>query len=298
MAFARWGGILRQVASVSRVTFGCVPHTDDGETRAHLAGLCEWLGEDIGVEVAPHRSPSPVALASALGSKQVDLAWVSPALFLSAPELRSTVPLVCCVRAGMSSYHGVLFVPLESRFRSPTDLKGARVAWAAPTSAAGYIVPRLSLASHGLDPRTLFVEETFYDSHHDVARAVFSGRADVGATFALFEAGNASKAILRAGYLDVVRGQKGRILYAAGPIPSDLIVAAPSVPTDLRARLILALSGVRTTGGAVQRAFLHIVGADSFEAPRPHAFDALREQIADGRALGLLDELPSSERLK
>jgi phosphonate transport system substrate-binding protein len=275
-----------------------VPHTDDDATRTHLVELCGWLSEELGVAVAPHRSPSPEVLASAFSSGRVDLAWTSPALFLTAPELRSAVPLVCSVRAGMSTYHGVLFVPLASRFRSPTDLKGTRVAWAAPTSAGGYIVPRLALASHGLDPRTLFVEETFHDSHHDVARAVFSGRADVGATFALFESGNASKPVLRAGFLDVVPGQRGRILYAAGPIPSDLIVAAPRLGINLRARVIRALGEVKTANASVQRAVTHILGADAFEAPRPHAFDALREQIADGRALGLLDELPSSERFK
>lgn len=256
-----------------------------------MVELCAWLSRELGVTVAPHRSPSPIALASAFGAGRVSLAWVSPALFLTARELESCVAIACSVRSGMSSYHGVLFVPAAARFRSPSDLKGTRVAWVAPTSAAGYIVPRLSLASHGLDPRTLFADETFYDSHHAVTRAVFSGRADVGATFALFEEGNASKAILRAGFLDVVPGQKARILYAAGPIPSDLIVCAPNVPVSVRTRLTRALGELRSADGSVRRAVTHILGADTFEAPRPHAFDSLREQIADGRALGLLDEL-------
>lgn len=271
------------------ITFGCVPHTDDGEARACLVELCAWLSAELGAPVASHRAPSPIALASALGAGRVSLAWVSPALFLTAPELENSIPIACSVRAGMSSYHGVLFVPSASRFRSPSDLKGTRAAWVAPTSAAGYIVPRLSLASHGLDPRTLFVDESFYDSHHEVTRAVFSGRADVGATFALFEGGNASKAILRAGFLDVLPHQKARILYAAGPIPSDLIVAAPSVPASTRARLTRALAELRRADESVRHAVTHILGADAFEVPRAHMFDALREQISDGRALGLLD---------
>jgi phosphonate transport system substrate-binding protein len=285
------------VPTAAGLTFGCVPHTDDNLTRACLVELCSWLGNEIGVTVAPHRSPSPIALASAFGAGRVGLAWVSPALFLTARELEQAAPIACSVRSGLSTYHGVLFVPASSRLRSPSELTGTRVGWVAPTSAAGYIVPRLALASHGLDPRTLFESETFYDSHHEVTRAVFSGRADVGATFALFEAGNATKSILRAGFLDVVPGGKGRILYAAGPIPSDLIVAAPTLPPTLRVRLSRALVGLRSADISIQQAVAHILGADTFEEPRPHAFDALREQIADGRALGLLDDLPSASRI-
>ncbi len=275
----------------AELTFGCVPHTDDDQTRGQLGELAKFLSAELQVRVSPHRSPSPLALASAFGSGRLDIAWVSPALLLTAPEMARAVPLVCSVRSGMSTYHGVLFVEASSPLRSPSDLAGARAAWVAPTSAAGYIVPRLALASHGLDPRSLFSSETFHDSHGNVARAVFSGRADVGATFALFENGEASQKLLRAGFHEAEEG-KARILYAAGPIPSDPIVVRHDLSSVLRARLIAALSEVPRASETVRQALAHTVGADTFEAVRPHAFDTLREQISDGRALGLLDELP------
>jgi ABC-type phosphate/phosphonate transport system substrate-binding protein len=204
--------------------------------------------------------------------------------------MAKAIPLVCSVRSGMPTYHGVLFVEETSPIRSPSELRGVRAAWVAPTSAAGYIVPRLALASHGFDPRTIFSSETFCDSHGSVARAVLSGMVDVGATFAVFDQADASRKLLRAGFVDVVPGRRGRIIYAAGPIPSDPIVVAPTVGAGVRARLIAALSRISSADASVRRAVTHILGADAFEAVRPRSFDLLREQIADARQLGLLEE--------
>jgi hypothetical protein len=41
---------------------------------------------------------------------------------------------------------------------------------------------------------------------------------------------------------------------------------------------------------AASAALLHVVGANDFELVRPRAFDALRDDIRNGRELGLLDE--------
>lgn len=269
---------------VTALTFGCVPHTDDDHTRARLLELCAWLSTRLGTLVRPHRAPSPEALASAYGAGRVDIAWVSPALLLTSPALADARPLVSSIRQGLASYHAALFVEKSSRFRSPSDLRGARAAWVASTSAAGYIVPRLSLAAHGLDPRELFASETFYDSHGNVARAVFGGAADVGATFAVFERGDPTAKLVRAGFLEAATGE-GRILHVSGPIPSDPIVISPKLAVHHRIELLDAF-----THGAseVLPAVRHVLGAEEFQPVRPASFDALREEIEDGRELGLL----------
>ena len=271
--------------STGLLTFGCVPHTDDDETRAHLAELCAWLTRHLGVEVQAHRAGSPEALAAAFAERRVDIAWVSPALLVTSAGLTAARPLVCSVRQGLASYHTVLFVERGSTMRSQSDLKGARVAWVSPTSAAGYIVPRLSLAAHGLDPRDLFASETFHDSHGNVVRAVMERRAEVGATYAVFEGGDPTKPLVRAGFLDVP-GADARILHAAGPIPSDPVVIAPTIDGRRRVQLLDAfVSGHEEILAALE----HVLGTRAFEAVRLDAFDALRADIYHARELGLLD---------
>lgn len=269
----------------SELVFGCVPHTDDEQTRTRLIELCEWLSARVGTRVRPHRAPSPGALASAFGAGRIDVAWVSPSLLLTSPALENARPLVSSIRQGLAGYHAALFVEKSSRWRSPSDLRGARAAWVAESSASGYIVPRLSLAAHGLDPRELFASERFYDSHGNVTRAVLGGTADVGATFAVFERGDPMAKLVGAGFLEVP-GAEARILHVSGPIPSDPIIIAPHLATPHRIELLDAFThGV----GEILPAVRHVLGADAFEAVRPASFDALREEIRHGRELGLLD---------
>lgn len=267
------------------LVFGCVPHVDDDAVRAKLNEFVDALGALAGTKVRPHRSPSPAALAGAFAAGRVDLAWLSPTLFLSADAFRFAAPLVSSVREGSTQFHAVLFVRRDSPIRSPTQLVGARAAWVAPTSASGYIVPRLALARYGLDPRTLFRSETFLDSHGAVSRAVLEHKADVGATYAVFENGDATKGEVRAGF-DNIPELEARILHAAGPIPSDLVVAARGVPIVTRAALVRAFEHVHERA---RGPIISLFGADSFTSYVQGSLDPLRAEVEAGVALGLLD---------
>ena len=272
-------------SSGAGLVFGCVPHVDDVAVRGKLNEVCDALALLAGVKVRSHRSPSPAALAGAFAAGRVDLAWVSPTLFLSSDAFRYAAPLVSSVREGSTLFHAVLFVAADSAIRSPTEIRGKRVAWVAPTSASGYIVPRLALARYGLEPRGLFSRETFFDSHGAVARAVLEGSADVGATYAVFEDGDATKTLVRAGF-EHAPPLGARIIHAAGPIPSDLVVAARSVPIVTRAALVLAFEHLHTHA---RGPMLSLFGADAFTTFVPGALDSLREEVEAGVALGLLD---------
>jgi len=267
------------------LVFGCVPHVEDETVRARLNDFCAALAAISGVSVRAHRAPSPAALAGACATGRVDLAWVSPTLYLSSDAFRQAVPLVSSVREGATLFHAVLFVAEGALIRSPMDLRGKRAAWVAPTSASGYIVPRLALARYGLDPRGLFAAEEFYDSHGGVARAVHDGVADVGATYAVFEGANATLRVVRAGYENVPE-LRARILHAAGPIPSDLVVASREVPIVTRAALVRALEHVHETA---HDAVVALFGADSFRSFVTGALEPLRAEVETGVALGLLD---------
>lgn len=269
--------------------FACVPHVDDDRTRARIAEVSEWLGGEIGMRVIARPAASPAELAASLAGGGVDIAWMSPTLFLTASGLSRTKPLVCAVRQGVAFYHSVLFVQQAAPYRSPTELVGARAAWVAPTSAAGYIFPRLALASHGLDPRALFSSETFFDSHGAVVHAVLEGRADVGATYAMFEGGNASRPLVNAGFMDVIPDAPVRVLYAAGPISADAVVVAPNVPPSAQAAIVRAFLRAKDAAD-IRPSLRHVFQADAFQGLGPHAFDELRAQIEHGRALGLIPD--------
>ena len=213
---------------------------------------------------------------------RLDLAWGGPILALT--RLREARPVVASVRQGFAYYHGVLFVRRESEARGLLDARGRPVAWVAQTSAAGYLFPRVALASLGLDPDSFFGEARFCGSHGAVAEAVRAGDAEVGATFAVFEEGDASRSLLRAGFAQDPAASGLRILFCTPAIPSDLVVAAAGAIDRFGPRLRDALL---TLPDRCPDAVHRVTGAEGFMACRPRFLDGLRAQLEDARVLGL-----------
>ncbi|MBV1857892.1 MAG: phosphate/phosphite/phosphonate ABC transporter substrate-binding protein [Nannocystaceae bacterium] len=271
--------------SLMEFTFGAVPHTDDDQTRVLLAEFCARWSKRSNVPVRPHRAPSPGSLQAAFHRDRVQLAWVSPGLFLLSDAFTSAVPLASAVREGDSRYNGVLFVRDASPIRRVESLRGSNVAWVAPTSAAGYLMPRLALVKQGLDPNELFASEVFLDTHGAVARCVAEGRADVGATHALFDDADPSRALRSAGF-DRAEGLRARVVLASAPIPSDLIVASRAVPPWLRGNLAVALRDL-TEDGSCTELFAALFGLEGYRDHQPAALGRLARDLSIARERGL-----------
>lgn len=270
----------------AKVTFGLVPVTDASDARVAISDLCRALSEATGVSVLPHRAPSAEALASAIHARRVHLAWMSPTLFVTSLTLAEVTPLVQTVREGAAAYHSALFVEDQSPLRSLSSLKRVRAAWVSPTSAAGYLVPRIALARRGLDLRAVFASETFYKSHSAVAAAVLEGRADVGATFAVFRGGDPHEPLLRAGFDGISEVAKARVIDVAGPVPADMVVCQMGVPYAVRSRLARALRALGDDA-AMKAVIGKLFGADGFVDFEPDALQSLRDIVEAGRQLAV-----------
>ncbi|MCA9609711.1 MAG: phosphate/phosphite/phosphonate ABC transporter substrate-binding protein [Myxococcales bacterium] len=265
---------------------GLVPVVDDRHTRTALDRVAERLAAATGRRCSIHAVVSPNALRAAYAGGEVNLVWSSPTLALGAPELKGAVPVATCVRQGLARYHGVVFVRRDASVRVAADLRGRTMAWVAPTSAAGYIFPRVALAAQGLPPRGLFSEERFLDTHGAVVLAVIDGHVDAGATFAVFEDGDALRPMVRAGFVDLGYEDEVRVVLTTPPIPSDLFVATPALSASLGPRLHQAIESTATDD---PEAFHRVFGADGVVPPDLHALGELRRQVEDARALGILE---------
>jgi phosphonate transport system substrate-binding protein len=256
---------------------------DDAETEDRLIEIVVALGSLANLPCRTRPVASPAALVQAYAAGEVNLLWSSPSLALVAPELRGAVPIVSSVRQGRAHYHGVLFVRADSPIKSPLQLRGARAAWVASTSAGGYIFPRVALAGHGIDPAGLYASERFLGTHGAVAAAVADGEADVGATFAVFEGGDASRSMLRSGYLEAGHAAM-RVILATPPIPADLFLASPSLHLAFEGGLPDIMRALaRDAPVAVNQVF----GADDFADCDERQLEALRRQLEDAHALGV-----------
>jgi phosphonate transport system substrate-binding protein len=184
--------------------------------------LCAALGTLLRTDVIGLLPDSYNELATALERDRVQYAWMSPALMVLTSERIQLQPLLSAVRNDRNDYCAALFVDAAGPVHDLEALRGETVAWVDPASAAGYLVPRIHLAANGIDPGELFGEELFLGSHAEVVRAVASGRAALGATYA--EQPAPGEPIRRAGFLDVAPDREMRVLEWTQPIPNDVIV--------------------------------------------------------------------------
>jgi phosphonate transport system substrate-binding protein len=237
-----------------------------------LARVCEALGAALECDVAPRVLPTFEALRQEIVADRIELAWCPPISAVQL-ELAGKVSIAVGVfREGGSSYSSAIFVAASSPCMRIEDLRGKRLAWVDPESAAGYRLPKLRLASLGLDDDA-FASETFEGAHESVVHAVMEGRADAGATHVSFAPvrGNIESAgWLRAGYAmhDV------RILATAGPIPPDVIVVSQRVPEAMHESIVEALVSLERRDDV-----LDLFAGSGFVLVGRYQYDGLRELL-------------------
>jgi phosphonate transport system substrate-binding protein len=215
----------------------------------------------------------------------VDLGWLPPLPFMTLEARSAICPLVAHRRA--DGFHSTLIVAAESRFRSLSDLEGARAAWVDRESASGFLLARIALAEAGIDPRHAFSEERFFGSHEAVARAITRGVADFGATYAGV---NQKGMLTRAPWLllDEAESARVRVLARIDGIPSDATVARAGLPQAMRDRIVDAL--LRMSSKAKNKALLsRLFGIERFVRWQPSGYEAFRRKVEEARSSGWLD---------
>ena len=243
------------------------------ELRVRLEHFCAALGAALGEPASGLGVWHYHRLLEALEMGDVDVAWLPPILAGLAVQRGRVLPIALPVRDGAAFYSTALFTRTDAPWKSAEELSGARVAWVDRRSAAGYLVIRAALRKRGIDLERAFGADQFLGAHDAVSRAVHDGDADVGATFAHFDA--KTGALLRGGWGDL----PVRVIARAGPIPSDVLAIGTHLPEATRAALHQALvsrpdAKVRSTAAA-------LFAADSFLAPEPEHLAPLQELLAD-----------------
>ena len=272
--------------SPRRASFAVNLNVDDAIHHEALETICELLAHDAHMTIEPVCAASPSEMVDVLARGDADFAWISPTLLFMSAALATMVPLLSSVRRGLTYFHSVVFSSRNSYVQGLGEIRNLRAAWVAPTSAAGYIVPRLALARNGVDLTTAFSEEMFFDSHGEVARAVFSGKADLGATYAHFEGGDSSRHLIRAGYQDAGRFAGARILAVAGPIPADMMVAQSYISIRERVAFAAALSRLAHDPVGAEPLAL-VIGADDFRQVSHEALTELEDLTTTACSLTL-----------
>jgi phosphonate transport system substrate-binding protein len=240
----------------------------DAPTQALLGAFCAALSSATGLEIVPYAAPRYDRLLHRLKHGEVELGWLAPVVALMA--LRAEVsPVALPVRGETPWYWAALYVREDSELHSLANLHRARVAWVDRDSASGYLVMRAALHADGFDVVHGFAEQSFQKTHDAVLRQVLADPLVVGATYLHLDRDGK---IARAGWGDA----RVRELKRAGPIPSDVLSAASTLPTKTVDALRAALC--ENPGPELRQSAEALLGAHSFVA-------ADRAQLAHLQAL-------------
>jgi phosphonate transport system substrate-binding protein len=196
------------------------------------------LGEAWGREVTTKVYADYDQLAGAVAKGEVDIAWLQPFAFVAAEKKGAVQPLVKAVRHGLPFYRGVLFARADKGISDVAGLAGKSIAWAEPTSSAGYLFPRAALIQSDNAPSKLGLVESFAGNHEAVCKAVVEGKADVGATFA--DDRGKGQAMQVDGCVQSIGADATKglvILLKSAPIPNDTIAVRPGFDPEDAARL-------------------------------------------------------------
>lgn len=264
----------RMGASPESVTFAIISNAP--AASALLEVVCDELKKRTTMAIKPLVLRSYEKLLGGMQGGEVHIAWAPPLVAIDLERAQAAQIRLCSRRAGKADYSSAIFVSAKSKIEKLEDLQGTRAAWVAKESSAGYVVPRLKLLAEGFDPETTFKEQTLRRTHEAVVRAVMSGDADVGATFASFN--GKAVAPISSGWLDVgFKNEEVRVLAAAGPIPSDVIAVSTQLKQEQADEITTAMCDL---GDSIRR----LLNADGFDMPEKSHFDDLRRLVESAKS--------------
>jgi signal transduction histidine kinase/ABC-type phosphate/phosphonate transport system substrate-binding protein len=220
-----------------------------GEVREHVRvelfgrALSERLGRPVVMELAPTYE----ALEAELAAGRVDMAWATAEQCDAfAPRARAVLR---AVRSGSWRYHSALVCRADEPLTLET-LQGKRVAWVAPRSTGGHLLPVRFLETQGVLPGQVFSEQRFLGTYRKALNAVLSGEADVAAVFSNHPDEHAMRATL-ASYVGADEPRLMPFLFT-GPTLADGIVLTRRLSEVDAAALVSVLTRMNTDGSGLE----------------------------------------------
>ncbi|MEO6270067.1 MAG: putative selenate ABC transporter substrate-binding protein [Lautropia sp.] len=179
-----------------------IPDEAPTELQRKFKPLGDYLQKETGLTVQFTPVTDYAAVVEGLATGKIDLAWLGGFTFVQA-RLRTdggAVPIV--QRAEDEKFTSKFIVPVDSKAKTLTDLKGKTFAFGSPSSTSGHLMPRHFLLRAGVDPEKDFSTVAFSGAHDATVAFVASGRAEAGVLNAsvmdkLIESGNPNAARVR-----------------------------------------------------------------------------------------------------
>jgi phosphonate transport system substrate-binding protein len=222
------------------IVWAFVPSGDTGKVSAGASSVADLLHAKTGLYFKTLVATEYAGVIEALRSNPPSAQMTSLATFayIMAADMGVSQCALVSVRNGAAFYNGEFIVRADSGIKKLTDIKGKTFARVDALSTSGWIIPMITLKAAGID-MTRDVKVVDAGSHPGVVSAVYSGDVAMGACFV------DARAQIQKDHPDVL--EKVVVLQLTPNIPNDGVQFHPSVPQELRDKIVNALLEIAKT---------------------------------------------------
>ena len=254
------------------IVWSFVPSGDTGEISAGAKAVAQMIYDKTGLYVETNIATEYAGVIEALSSDPPSAQMASLATFsyvMAADKGVAEAELVS-VRFGTPFYNGQIIAGAGKGISKLEDLKRKSFARPDPLSTSGWIIPMLSLRAAGVDPDKDLKEVVDAGGHTAVVSAVYNGDVDAGATYVDARSG------IEKDHPDVM--DKVVVIAVSPEIPNDGVQFHPSVPQELREKIIAALLEIIATD-AGKAAFTKAYQWNALERHGDDFYDPFRQVL-------------------
>jgi phosphonate transport system substrate-binding protein len=231
-----------------KVRIGFNPTQNSDQLRPAAQAIADYLEQRFNgaIEVEIFIPTEYRGLIEAMRGGNLDFAFFPPDGYVIASADVGAQVLLKSVRGTSPYYWSAVIVRKDSGIKTLRDLEGKSMAWVDKNSAAGYVFPRASLSTSGIDPDKLFAKQTFAGKHDAAVLAVLNKSVDAAATFAN---DNRNKSGAWTQFLKPEEAAQLTAIHYTKPIPGDTFSVSKQFfakyPTLARG-IATALQGIKT----------------------------------------------------
>lgn len=189
------------------ITIGAVAMDAPVEMIQRMTPLAEYLARQTGYQMKFRPAPTLNSAVEDLGKDTVQIAYMTPAAYITAHEKYQAVPLVSPLTHGKSTFNLVVVVQKDSPIQKLDELKGKRFAFGDPKA----LLQPAVLLEAGIKVQDF--SNVAYLKHYDnIAKAVLLGDFDGG--------------IMKDTVYEKFASQGLRVVYTSPPLASYVFVVS------------------------------------------------------------------------
>ncbi len=225
-------------AQPTKLRFGVGPLLPSPtDTIKAYTPIFDYLAKQPGVEYSLVSTTDWAGMAVAMGSGQLDLAWMGPWGYIIANNSTDCTAIATAKYEEKPTYLGIVIGRPELTIaRFPDDTKGMSMSFADVGSTSGWLIPTYYAKEvWKIDPKTFWA---YHEGSTHAANevAVSNGQVDLATDF-----DRNRTAMIDSGH---VKPDANKIVWTSAPLPNDAIVVPKGTSADLAAHITATLTAI------------------------------------------------------